>query len=654
MGGMPYIATLVLVATLALANPASGAAWSDKNERAPGEEASGRVCFVGATAPWFFGAYQEQTLGLSAEFAARGYETLWMNRLQKTRLPQGEYGDWRAVMKEMNMTNSIRPPTEEEQAKMGHLTFLGFPNIESPGKPGLNSNGFSVRQLNEAANMYNLDAIILLMDIGHLYLDGHHFDVPVILWMPYHFEQVNHQRAVLSTFSAIAALSDTATRVVSSVQSLTRTIPHSIDRANLNALADESEYDASFRLRASDSKGCSLRRALFNSTMHDRMFRRDIDEIDEDTFLVLMQGGNYEVGDRKGWVASINAFAQFQRANPKIKTHLWIHTVDSTMVGRDHRYGESTISAPRHGISLRLTLQQAGIPSSMYTLDENYHDKALTMALKRNADVCLHTSKSEGFGLVVIECQALGTPVVTTNYTAMRDYTKYGIAVEPAGLEAFQGAYFALPSVAGAAKALEAVLMGTTKFPSLDSVFKWIDTDLSIDKVASEFEALLAEAETAQVKKPKRWTISDRFQSRPIFTVVTDEQPMVADWDTPWTMYHHPDIVVDYDLTQMHLIHATATAFYGLLYIAPTRNGTPVEVMPEEGSPHMLNTDLVILVPTWIMREFQEGQSYIWDLIYSVAGSIGSQKDITQLPSPLAKLPDVGGRASGEQQMKEL
>ena len=71
MGGTPYIATLV--ATLALANPASGAAWSDKNERAPGEEASGRVCFVGATAPWFFGAYQEQTLGLSAEFAARGY-----------------------------------------------------------------------------------------------------------------------------------------------------------------------------------------------------------------------------------------------------------------------------------------------------------------------------------------------------------------------------------------------------------------------------------------------------------------------------------------------------------------------------------------------------------------------------------------------------
>ena len=76
--------------------------------------------------------------------------------------------------------------------------------------------------------------------------------------------------------------------------------------------------------------------------------------------------------------------------------------------------------------------------------------------------------------------------------------------------------------------------------------------------------------------------------------------------------------------------------------------------MTEEGSPHMLNTDLVILVPTWIMREFQEEQSYIWDLIYSVAGSIGSQKDITQLPSPLAKLPDVGGRASGEQQMKEL
>lgn len=42
------------------------------------------------------------------------------------------------------------------------------------------------------------------------------------------------------------------------------------------------------------------------------------------------------------------------------------------------------------------------------------------MGLKAMADVCLHPSKTEGFGLNALECQAVGIPIITTNFSAMQ------------------------------------------------------------------------------------------------------------------------------------------------------------------------------------------------------------------------------------------
>ena len=177
----------------------------------------GRVCFVAATAPWFFGAYQAQALELSLGYASRGYATFWMPRTRNTRLPPGEYRDWRAAMTRMP-SSRIRHPTKKERARMEHLTFLGVPDVDVPAAPDVNPEGLTVRQLNEAARMYDLDAIVLLMDIGMLYVDDYHFDIPTVLWLPYHFETMNYQRPVVAVFSAIAALSDTTARVVSEVR----------------------------------------------------------------------------------------------------------------------------------------------------------------------------------------------------------------------------------------------------------------------------------------------------------------------------------------------------------------------------------------------------------------------------------------------------
>lgn len=595
-----------------------------------------RVCFIAATVPWTFGAYQAQAWGLSKAFAEDGYETLWMPRAPKVRLPEGSYATWEDAYG--HFKEGVRKPTETEAAGMKHLTFLGVPNVPHPMGSRAPDLSLTMRQLNQASSEHDLDAIILLVDFGQVYPDADAFRVPTVLWMPYHYEQPDNSALLLSTYTGIAALAESTRRAVERMQPLTRTIPHFIDREALNARANAFERE----LRAGGADKGSLRRAIFDSKKFDKMFARTIDAVDDDTFLVLMQGGNYENADRKGWLASIEAFAAFQRENPDLKTHLWIHSVDSTMTQGDMNHNaQPPVAVVRTGVNLRSYLQLAGIPSNMYTLDENMHDRDFTSALKRHADVCLHTSKAEGFGMVVLECQALGTPVVTTNYTAMRDYTRLGIAVESAAHEPINGAKFAVPDSRAAAKALRDIAVGAASLPTRESIFDWIDTEFSLDSVRRKFVSILGDAKSEH-KKRKALLASDTFKKKPIFTVTTDAYPQLASWDTPWTLYHHPDVKVDYEKLQKVLIDASKH-HYAFAIAQTTQNGRILPLNVDDGI-HNVNPHYVVIMRTWMMRQMQETNSYVWSIFWQLSSAFEGQSAFLPVPSGMAELSDTNSR----------
>ena len=71
--------------------------------------------------------------------------------------------------------------------------------------------------------------------------------------------------------------------------------------------------------------------------------------------------------------------------------------------------------------------------------------------LYQGADVLIAATKSEGFGLPSLEAQLLGTPVVTTKFLAMKDYTFYGISVTPLQrvYQSLQSAFWVQPSIKG-------------------------------------------------------------------------------------------------------------------------------------------------------------------------------------------------------------
>lgn len=586
------------------------------------------VCFIAASLPWTFGAYQAQQNMLARAFHLGGYSTSWMPRTHQSRLPAGFYSGWDEIAP---LIPGVRAPSPLERQAASHIRFVGVPDLPSPvkGQPNI----LTMQQINQASLDHGIDAFIFLMDIGNMYLNQYTFNVPAILWLPYHHEEVDSQAGVLSHFTAVAALAPSTGKVVEQVQSLTRVIPHAIDRKQLNAYADEWEANAGQDLSRSEQRGL-----LYDSQKWDRSYRRAIEPVEDDTFVVLMQGGNYEEADRKGWVPSLRAFAQFHRDHPQVKKHLWLHAIDSVMVEQDMNHGKvAPVAVRRSGAGLRVILEELKIPEGMYTLDENLHDRPMTSALKRHADVCLHTSKAEGFGMVVLECQALGTPVITTNYTAMRDYTKYGVAVDPAELQSLSGAhFFAVPDTKRIAAALADVVSGKFKETAepVEEVHRWIDSDFSVDRVFSDFEELLKLA----MEKNRQWvplSMGDTFESRPLFKVTTDAYPRVASWDNPWTLYHSPDVEVNYAFVQQWLVQHPATTIG--MAIIPTNDarGNLLPASPEDGV-HNVNPRYAVLLQTWTLRQMQMQSPYIWAIVWSMFETYTSQNQIAFFPTGFA------------------
>jgi glycosyltransferase involved in cell wall biosynthesis len=104
------------------------------------------------------------------------------------------------------------------------------------------------------------------------------------------------------------------------------------------------------------------------------------------------------------------------------------------------------LNAPEDRIRWVNSVQmRAGVPAEMVA------------RLMRSSDVLLLASRSEGFGLPVIEAQAVGTPVIVTDHTAQPELVRlYGQVVDgQLHWEDFHEAFSKIPNVLSIFDALE-------------------------------------------------------------------------------------------------------------------------------------------------------------------------------------------------------
>jgi glycosyltransferase involved in cell wall biosynthesis len=162
-----------------------------------------------------------------------------------------------------------------------------------------------------------------------------------------------------------------------------------------------------------------------------------------DAFVVGMVANNQGIPSRKSFPQVFLAFKEMQeRHNDAI---LYVH---ADVFGRNA------------GLNLIELGKACGIPpEAMRTSDQtSLHlgiPPELVAGIYNSLDVLCMPSMGEGFGIPLIEAQACGVPVVTTDWTAMTELCGAGWLVDGERFYDQQGSFQKLPYIGGIVDALE-------------------------------------------------------------------------------------------------------------------------------------------------------------------------------------------------------
>lgn len=126
--------------------------------------------------------------------------------------------------------------------------------------------------------------------------------------------------------------------------------------------------------------------------------------------------------DRKAFTVQLRAWSSFAAEEPGAV--LYIHTDPTT----------ATAGVDLEALVQALDIEGRVIFPDRYTYTMIGYPAEYLAGVYNAADVLLAASMTEGFGIPIIEAQACGTPVITTDFASMPELVRWGTAVGPLDL----------------------------------------------------------------------------------------------------------------------------------------------------------------------------------------------------------------------------
>ena len=217
-------------------------------------------------------------------------------------------------------------------------------------------------------------------------------------------------------------------------------------------------------------------------------YRDTVPGIGPDTFTVGIVAMNRDL-NRKGWHEQLLAFSRFHARHPD--SHLALHTSPVNNPGTN-----LPGMAARLGIGASVSFPDA------YMYDMNMITQEQMAAFYRGLDILSLCSYGEGFGLPLVEAQASGIPVVTTDASAMSELCGAGWLVSGTPFWApGHGAWWKRPDADDIEQAYEQAWQAREdgKMPELKASARAFALNYDIDRVFTQFMVPVLEELEARV-----------------------------------------------------------------------------------------------------------------------------------------------------------
>lgn len=218
--------------------------------------------------------------------------------------------------------------------------------------------------------------------------------------------------------------------------------------------------------------------------------------IDPDAFLVGMVAANRgQVVHRKAYPEALQAFAAFAKRHDD--AFLYAHTEANTHVGMNLDLIATACDTPEGRVRFpEEAVWHLGLPA------------ATLASIYQAFDVLLQPSMGEGFGIPLIEAQACGVPVITSDHSAMSELAGPGWLVDGQPFWDNAGvSWFFMPFIPSIIAALEAAYEARDDHERSDKCVEFA-SQYDADKVLLDYwlpalEHLVPQAESRQVRRAR-------------------------------------------------------------------------------------------------------------------------------------------------------